>query len=132
MNGQPLTIYGDGLQVRDVLFVEDLAEAMVLAQANVDRLRGNAFNIGGGPANTTSLVELLDLIGELIGERPLARVESWRTADQRYYVSDTRKFQQAIGWRPRTSVRAGVARLHQWLADTRGAKRTVTSGQVAS
>ena len=119
MNGDPLTIYGDGLQVRDILFVEDLVDAMLLAQSRIDDISGHAFNIGGGPANTTSLVELLDLIGELRGERPLANVEPWRPADQRYYVSDTRRFQQATGWAPRTSVREGVARLHEWLASTR-------------
>lgn len=131
MNGQPLTIYGDGLQVRDVLFVEDLVEAMLLAQAGIGRLAGEAFNIGGGPAHTTSLVELLDLIGELLGERPLANVEPWRPADQRYYVSDTRKFQQATGWRARTSVRGGVSRLYEWLAETRSAA-PLAAGRVAS
>jgi CDP-paratose 2-epimerase len=132
MNGLPLTIYGDGLQVRDILFVEDLAEAMLLAQANADCFAGEAFNIGGGPDNTTSLVELLDLVGELRGERPLANVEPWRPADQRYYVSDTRKFERATGWRPRTGVREGVARLHDWLIETRRTGRGVAAGQVAS
>ena len=134
MNGQPLTIYGDGLQVRDILFVEDLVDAMLLAQTRVDDVSGRAFNIGGGPANTTSLVELLDLIGELRGERPLANVEPWRPADQRYYVSDTRRFQEATGWAPRVSVREGVARLHEWLAAERpstAAGRAV-EGRVAS
>ena len=115
MNGVPLTIYGDGLQVRDILFVEDLAEAMLLAQANIDRLRGEAFNIGGGPANTTSLVELLDLMADLFGARPPARMEPWRTADQRYYVSDTGKFRAATGWQPRVGVRDGVTSLLDWL-----------------
>jgi CDP-paratose 2-epimerase len=131
-NGAPLTIYGDGLQVRDILFVEDLAEAMLLAHAQIDRLSGEAFNIGGGPANTTSLVELLDLMGDLMGERPLVNVEAWRPADQRYYVSDTRKFEQATGWRPRTGVRHGVERLHDWLLETRGAETMVATGRVAS
>jgi CDP-paratose 2-epimerase len=132
MNGIPLTIYGDGLQVRDILFVEDLAEAMLLAQANIDSLAGEAFNIGGGPGNTTSLVELLDLVGELQGERPLANVEGWRPADQRYYVSDTRKFERATGWRPKTDVREGVGRLHEWLLANRTNSRAVAAGRVAS
>ena len=129
IKGQPLTLYGDGLQVRDILFVEDLAEAMLLAQAQIDGLAGEAFNIGGGPANTTSLVELLDLMGELMGERPLAHVEPWRPADQRYYVSDTRKFQRATGWRPRTSVREGVSRLHAWLLETQGAAQPMVAAR---
>ena len=115
LRGQPLTIYGDGLQVRDVLFVEDLVDAMLVAQANIDRLSGEAFNIGGGPANTTSLVELLDVMGELLGSRPLAQLEPWRTADQRYYVSDTAKFRAATGWQPKVGVRQGVAALLDWL-----------------
>jgi CDP-paratose 2-epimerase len=131
-SGQPLTIYGDGLQVRDILFVEDLVDAMLLAQSNVERLSGEAFNIGGGAANTTSLVELLDLIGELMGDRPLADVEAWRPADQRYYVSDTRKFAQATGWRPRTSVREGVSRLYEWLLEASASHPLAATGQVAS
>ena len=131
-NQRPLTIYGDGLQVRDILFVEDLVDAMLLAQEHVDELAGEAFNIGGGSGNTTSLVELLDLIGELMGDRPLADVEAWRPADQRYYVSDTRKFQQATGWRARTSVREGVGRLHEWLLDQHSLQPIAAARQVAS
>ena len=129
---EPLTLYGDGLQVRDILFVEDLVEAMLLAQGSSHVLAGQAFNIGGGPANTTSLIELLDLIGELTGERPLARVEPWRTADQRYYVSDTRKFARLTGWKPRVGVRAGVTRLLEWLVVNRVAAPDVVAGRVAS
>ena len=115
LRGEPLAIYGDGLQVRDILFVEDLVEAMLAAQQRIDSVGGQAFNVGGGPANTISLIELLDLIADLVGERPLAHLEPWRTADQRYYVSDTRKLRAAVGWRPRTSVQAGVAALLDWL-----------------
>jgi CDP-paratose 2-epimerase len=128
---QPLTIYGDGLQVRDILFVDDLVTAMLLAQANAAALAGEAFNIGGGPANTTSLVELLDLIGDLLGDRPLGRLEPWRTADQRYYVSDTTKFSRLTGWRPRVSVREGVAALCDWLMSGSAIAPRAT-GQVAS
>ena len=132
LRGQPLTIYGDGLQVRDVLFVEDLVDAMLLAQQHIERFSGEAFNIGGGPANTTSLVELLDLMGDIIGERPLAQMEPWRTADQRYYVSDTRKFEAATGWKPRVGVRAGVSALLDWLITNRVAEPSVSASKVAS
>jgi CDP-paratose 2-epimerase len=130
LNRERLCIYGDGLQVRDILYVDDLVDAMLLAQANVDRLHGRAFNIGGGPASTTSLVELLDTIGEFT-ERPIARLEPWRTADQRYYVSDTRQFRQATGWRPKVSVRAGVTRLYEWLVANRIASPAVQGGQMS-
>ncbi len=131
LRGQPLTLYGDGLQVRDVLFVDDLAEAMLLAQSRASELAGQAFNMGGGPDNTTSLNELLDLMGDLLGDPPLARMEPWRTADQRYYVSDTAKFRAATGWRPRVGVREGVASLLEWLV-ANGVAEPQAAGRVAS
>jgi CDP-paratose 2-epimerase len=131
LRGEPLTIYGDGLQVRDVLFVDDLVNAMLLAHERVGQLAGQAFNIGGGPANTTSLVELLDLIGDVTGERPLVHTEPWRTADQRYYVSDTTKFRAATGWSPRVGVREGVTMLLEWLVASDVAEAQA-AGHVAS
>ena len=119
LQGKPITIYGDGMQVRDILFVEDLVDAFMLALEKIDALSGEAFNIGGGPTNTISLRELLTLLAELIGREPAVRYDGWRTGDQRYYVSDTRKFQRATGWRPHVEVREGVARLYHWLADSR-------------
>jgi CDP-paratose 2-epimerase len=119
LRGRPLTLYGDGLQVRDVLFVEDLVEAMLRAHGDIDRLSGHAFNIGGGRANTVSLVELIDLIGDRLGKRPSFCLEPWRTADQRYYVSDTSKFQGLTGWAPRVAVAEGVDRLAAWLRESR-------------
>ncbi len=119
LKGLPLTIYGDGRQVRDVLYVDDLIDAFLLAQSNMRRLSGQVFNIGGGPANTTSLLELMELISELQGHRPSARFADWRPADQQYYVSDTRRFSSATGWKPRIGVRAGVESLNDWLKNRR-------------
>jgi len=116
LRGEPITLYGDGLQVRDVLFVGDLVEAFLLARANVARLAGRAFNIGGGPGNTTSLLELVDRLGALVGRTPRVSFEGWRTGDQKWYVSDVRAFGAATAWAPRTSLDAGLARLHAWLA----------------
>lgn len=113
--GQPITLFGDGMQVRDVLFVEDLVDAFLLANRNAARLAGQAFNIGGGPQHTTSLLELLELIGDLQGRMPAISFEDWRAGDQRYYVSDVRAFYSSTGWRPTVSVREGVSRLHEWL-----------------
>jgi CDP-paratose 2-epimerase len=112
---RPLTIFGDGMQVRDLLYVDDLVEAFLLAQANSRTLAGQAFNVGGGLEKTISLVELLELIRTLHGERPEVRHEDWRPGDQRYYVTDTRKFEAATGWSPKVSVREGVERLYRWL-----------------
>jgi CDP-paratose 2-epimerase len=119
LDGKVITIYGDGMQVRDVLYVEDLVDALLLAQSNPGRVAGRAFNIGGGPENTTSLLELVDTITELKGARPRVRFEPWRHADQRYYVSDIRAFEAATGWRPGITVQEGAARLYAWLAAPR-------------
>ena len=116
---KPITIYGDGRQVRDILFVEDLVNAFLLAQENIAKISGQAFNIGGGPINTISLLELLVLIEELEHQGPSVQFEAWRPADQLYYVSDVRKFAAATGWRPRVGVREGIARLHEWLIENR-------------
>jgi CDP-paratose 2-epimerase len=123
VEGKPLTIYGDGMQVRDVLFIEDLVDAFILAQDNMATVGGRAFNIGGGPANTVSLTELMDRIGELHGEKPHVQFEPWRTGDQRYYVSDTRAFGAATGWAPQIPVRDGVRALYEWLLAARGISR---------
>lgn len=111
-----IAIYGDGRQVRDLLFVEDLVAALLRAEECLPRLSGEAFNIGGGPANTVSLVELIGLIAELRGTPPRIRHDAWRVGDQRWYVSDYRKFARATGWRPAIGVAEGVRRLHDWLA----------------
>jgi CDP-paratose 2-epimerase len=120
LHGQPICIFGDGMQVRDVLYVDDLVDAFLLAQANNWTLSGQAFNIGGGLGNTISLLELVDLIRSLHGGKPEVQVDGWRAGDQRYYVSDTRKFKAATGWVPKVNVRAGVERLYEWLIESRG------------
>jgi CDP-paratose 2-epimerase len=120
IEGQPITIYGDGMQVRDILFVNDLIEALLLAQKHMAKLSGQAFNIGGGPAQAISLLELLKLIAEQHDESPVIHLAGWRPGDQRYYVSDTRRFRKATGWAPRVSVRQGLRRLYQWLLESRG------------
>ena len=121
LEGRPITLYGDGMQVRDILFVDDLVDAFLRAQAQMEALSGQAFNIGGGAGNTVSLLGLLSLIGDAYGEPPDVRFEEWRPGDQRYYVSDTRKFQAATGWSAQTDVAGGIERLAAWLRETRAA-----------
>jgi CDP-paratose 2-epimerase len=112
---KPITIFGDGYQVRDVLFIDDLVEAFMLAERHAGRLSGQAFNLGGGPENTLSLLELIDTLEDLLDCRLPLRYGDWRHGDQRYYVTDTRKFARATGWEPKTGVEEGLQRLHAWL-----------------
>lgn len=124
LRGEPITVYGDGHQVRDVLFVDDLVDAMLLARDAMGRVTGHAFNVGGGVANALSLLELVDHIDGMLGSKPRVRYEPWRTADQRWYVSDVRKMGRALGWRPRTPLRSGLERLRAWLESSGLAKPT--------
>jgi len=112
-----ITIYGDGKQVRDILYVEDLVDALLLAQERMRDLTGEAFNMGGGPANTVSLLELLKIIEDVHGKRPEVEFAGWRAADQLCYVSDTRKFSEATGWRARVNASAGISQLYHWLLE---------------
>ncbi|HEX2163444.1 MAG TPA: SDR family NAD(P)-dependent oxidoreductase [Thermoanaerobaculia bacterium] len=119
LDGRPITLYGDGRQVRDVLWVEDLVEAMLLAEEHAGQLAGQAFNIGGGPENAVCLLQVIDRLAALAGERPEVRFDDWRPGDQRYYVSDTRRFQAATGWRPRVGAEEGIERMLSWMSSER-------------
>jgi CDP-paratose 2-epimerase len=127
LEGRPITLYGDGRQVRDILCVDDLVDAFLLAQKHMGTESGQAFNIGGGPGNTVSLLELLDLMGELLGHKPEIEMDAWRPGDQRYYVSDTGKFQRTTGWQPRITVEEGLERLTRWLMESRPSPTIIAS-----
>ena len=118
LRGAPITVYGDGLQVRDVLFIDDLVSAVLAARAALPEIRGRAFNLGGGPEQTTSLLEVIDLLQEIGGRCTELRFEAARTGDQRWYVSDLQRFKDATGWAPSVRLRDGVARLCAFLRDT--------------
>jgi CDP-paratose 2-epimerase len=120
IEGRPLTLYGDGKQVRDVLFVDDLIDAMLLARERIDSLAGQAFNIGGGPSNSVSLLELIAVLERMGIARPDVRFDEWRPGDQRYFVSDTTRFRQATGWKPCVKLQEGLQRLHNWLVGSSG------------
>jgi CDP-paratose 2-epimerase len=118
LRGEPITVYGDGRQVRDALHVDDLTEAMLKAHVRLDAVVGRPFNVGGGISNAVSLRELLDIIRRLQGSAPEVRFGPWRLADQRYYVADIGAFSLAAGWRPRINVEDGVRRLYDSFLET--------------
>jgi CDP-paratose 2-epimerase len=120
LKGEPISIYGDGCQVRDVLDIRDAVEAYVSAWERIGAVQGRAFNLGGGPGNAISLKQLLAHIEVLIGHPVEAAYSDWRAGDQRYYVSDTRLAAKELGLRPPTPWRKGVAALARWLKDEQG------------
>jgi CDP-paratose 2-epimerase len=120
---QPITIFGDGYQLRDALFIDDAVAAWLGVLDHIGRLGGCVFNLGGGPANAVSLREMMELIAELRGEDPHLHFEDWRPGDQPWYVSDIDAISRAIGWVPKIPVREGVARLHGWLSERLDASR---------
>jgi CDP-paratose 2-epimerase len=132
LTDQPITLYGTGKQVRDLLFVGDLVEAFLLAERHLPALRGRAFNIGGGPNNAASLLEIIGLIEDLTGLALELRFAGWRPGDQPWYVSDTRAFADATGWHPRVGLREGVLRLSQWLSAWTGRQLPMAYGQEAA
>ena len=117
MKAEPITIYGDGKQVRDLLFVEDLVQAMRLAQDNMDIAAGHAFNLGGGAENSTSLLELIEELRLLTGNAIEIEWGSERLGDQKWYVADTSKIRGMLAWRPHVGIRKGLRILHDWYLD---------------
>ena len=117
LTGAPITLFGDGHQVRDVLHVDDAVDAYLAAWDDIAAISGRAFNLGGGPANAVSLVQLLAYL-EQVTERPLdVTFDDWRPGDQKYYVSDRRRIDQALPLAPPRSWRRGVAELVTWFRD---------------
>jgi CDP-paratose 2-epimerase len=113
--GEPITLYGDGRQVRDILDVSDAVDAYVGALDRIGAIQGQAFNLGGGPGNAVSLLELVDEIGAITGRKIDLRFEDWRPGDQRWYVSDPSAARSALGLGAPRPWREGVARLASWL-----------------
>lgn len=117
--GKEITIYGDGKQIRDVLHVDDLARAYEAAIEHQDALSGQALNIGGGPGNTLSLLELLRMLEEELGQAPRLAWSEWRPGDQPVFVCNVDKATRTMGWRPQIDARQGVRQLIAWVRENR-------------
>jgi CDP-paratose 2-epimerase len=116
--GRPITIFGDGLQVRDLLYVDDLVELYLRAIEQPETCRGEVYNVGGGPENSLSLVEFLEIMREE-GLEVSPRHAPVRPGDQPYFVANNAKAGRELGWRPRTAVRNGIAQLAAWVRENR-------------
>lgn len=112
--GQPITIYGDGRQARDLLYIEDLLDLYDAAFARGARLRGRVFNAGGGPERASSPREVLGWVGGRLRRAPRLSHAPWRRGDQKAYVSDLSRARRELGWRPRVGVEEGLERLLSW------------------
>lgn len=120
VTGHPISIYGDGKQVRDILFVEDLLDAYDAAQAHIDIAAGQVFNVGGGSPNTLSIwTEFRPLLEKLVGHVLPATMGDWRPGDQKVFISDIAKAEKMLGWKPRVGVEEGVRRLYDWVVTNR-------------
>jgi len=130
LRGEPLTIYGDGCQVRDILWIGDLVNALRLAMANLDRVAGEVFNVGGGHRNAVSVRGVIDRLRQITGARAGATYAEWRPGDQKVYVSDTRHLERVLGWRAETAWEDGLGKLAGWLHEANLDTAVVPRGPV--
>ena len=114
LKDRPLTIYGDGTQVRDLLDARDLSALYSVVIDKIGISRGEIYNIGGGPENQRNLLEVLDQIGELTGKKPQYGYADWREGDQKFYVSDITKARNDLGWEPQIDFDRGLRDLISW------------------
>jgi CDP-paratose 2-epimerase len=118
--GRPISIYGDGKQVRDLLYIDDLLDAYDAAIDRIDFTAGSVYNLGGGPQNVLSVwSEFGPLLESLLGREIPVQRSGWRPGDQRIFVSDIRKAARELDWHPRVGVQAGIERLWAWVASNR-------------
>jgi CDP-paratose 2-epimerase len=116
--GRTINIYGNGKQVRDVLWIDDLVRAYDLAAEHIDVASGRIYNIGGGPQNTMSIwAEFGPLLEELVGQPLSVKYGDWRPGDQPVYVSDISRAQRELSWSPHVGLREGIRRLWTWVKE---------------
>lgn len=115
LQGRPFTVYGDGKQIRDVLYIDDLVQAYRLSLSNIDKTAGQILNLGGGPSNQMSLLQLISMIESELGQTLQYGFSDWRPGDQRVFVSNVNKAQTLLGWSPKTNPSQGVKALIDWI-----------------
>ena len=115
--GKPFTVYGDGKQVRDILFGQDLARLILMQMEKIDSVKGGIFNTGGGYGNTVSLLELLKILEKMTGKEAKSGFSGWRPADQKVYYSDISALKDMVGWRPEVSYEEGIRKTMRWMQD---------------
>jgi len=114
IKNRPMTIYGDGTQVRDLLDARDLCAFYSTVIQNIDKTRGEIYNVGGGPHNQRNLLEVIEQIGKLTNRKPKYTFADWREGDQTYYVSDITKAKKALDWEPSIGFDRGLNELIAW------------------
>ena len=116
-----ITIFGDGKQVRDVLHVDDLLHAYEAVIRAPEKIAAEAFNVGGGPSQVLSLIDLIGMLERRLGRKVPVKWDDWRPGDQQVYISDIRKLDRLLGWKPGIGVDAGITQLMDWVAQNRAA-----------
>jgi CDP-paratose 2-epimerase len=120
VTGRPISIYGDGKQVRDMLYIDDLIAAYLSALDQIETVSGRIYNIGGGPRNTISIwAEFGPLLERLIGKRIEVRYGDWRPGDQPVYISDIALAERELNWQPAVAFEQGIERLVRWVEANR-------------
>ena len=119
VTGKPLAFYGDGMQVRDVLHVDDLLDAYDAAIERMPRVKGQAYNMGGGPGNVLGILETAQHIAGQLGIDLQPQFEEWRAGDQRVFIADISKAKRDLGWSPKIAALEGVDRLLEWVQANR-------------
>ena len=120
VTGRPMTVYGDGKQVRDILYVDDLLNGYDMAVEKIDAAAGQVYNMGGGPDNVMSVwAEFGPMLENLLGEKLAVGRGDWRPGDQRVFYADIRKVEQELGWKPQVGVQEGIERLFNWVKENK-------------
>ncbi len=128
---RPITIYGDGFQVRDILHVHDLMDAMEAAQRFADRTAGQIYNVGGGLERSVSVLEMLEAIAVETGIKPILRYSAIRPGDQPLYISNTAKLEADTGWQARHSSRETLQAIHRFWRENRATIRSQRDGLIS-